>query len=1456
MKRLLGTLGIFLLAAQLFAQTNAPVRLALIYEAAELSAAGDVLTAQLSKDPQIRLLERDEIDRVYREQGLSVANRDYLKLGHLLGADGLLVLQLTRETALPQLSVRLVAVKPGVTLRQREYPWPPGDLLEWAGAVVPQYRPLFPKLMVLAKEALPISILNLHSAVASVSEEATERELTELLYARLENEKDIFILERRRLELLEAEKEQSDAAEGPFWNGSYLLEGIIDKAGYRQDTVTVEARLTPPDKKEMLTVDISGPRTNLPAVADALAIKLLVALNRGAGAAAWNPQAEADRYFAEGQWMLKWGMFPAAKSASEAAWALGRQDRETAELRVKAYQAAADEPGICMVINDSRRVTFGQPLNPNVHDFSELAAYASAPHPDQFADLVRADELYLEAFRRFAEPNQKLAPAWLILGRDILERTSLWLRYFYFTAEARPGQETRIEAAKQLCRDITRVMEGHPDFANADTNHLWLILKAQNVAFWWDTPEPCLPVYRAMVETGQWPIIRRRFFNAAYAEVNAGMNHRGFGHSTVSDALERLVPHNSEPALPPANPANPCFTGWTWNDRQRCPVVWSSFIDELCGSTQPLIRLEGLVLRCSYSWSEADFEQNLEILLGFVQQQRVAIAAADLDGRLPDDLNTMINLRMETLSPERRVRVQDQIQPEFEKVFAGLREQYGNADERKKQLAMFEEQKHYLNSQTNFDFMSYVRTLFNQEYRPDEARELLPLLTNYEARIRGHPPGDGTNRLALMRYQSEQKQIDVWVGQLREKLVRAVSPATPPTNVRSEVVASRAAASAPKLALPNTNPPPAAAHASLASPLSPLEIHRFWEIPTPVGIETVDAGSGNTLPRFNGQEYVPQIASCCYRDGKLWVEVRYDQMGFAGRAAFYAVDLQTFAASRIEFEGEQGSLPGLFSANGSRPFEVHGGCLYLSVGGAIRKYSFKQNAWEQFRVPASGKVLPVRLGNRLFFTSSSSILECAGDGSFRTLASCRRQPPASLLDKLDSYGSPHLFLNAAGTLQARIGTNVYAFSTITNDWFPVATLPQVDESNYRGFDDGFLALSPNLGGAGVWLGMFGHSTSPTNLFRRSWPQGTVLVSPFGRSQRQKQLSTCWPIDLPSLEICLQDNHLWFLTGAPKFRTDDSRRLRVQASDEPGPTMTRFATGDKQPLTIPIRFKTDDIKLTPVAAGSLASSYAVPWWHKWILQWTPQGMVMIARAPVPGFWFIPAPDLEAAVARAEDQRRLETEADRAQQRREVENLNARHEEWRKELLATYDKNQNGTFEPEEREAMIDDPHYLELELPAIDANTNGLLDAAELRFFDPDSNGMLEPREQKAIETALALFADQMMAKLTPDADGKVDPADLPDNLMMASGPSAAGPRFVFDGTAASRGDKIGREELITMLRSHLSRELLVSGQRIIPSMPPGMRTDAESLFRARVEAYWRASGSKADPPPRPANSPP
>src|SRR5262249_13409821 len=135
-----------------------------------------------------------------------------------------------------------------------------------------------------------------------------------------------------RLDALREEKEMASSKLGDFWNGSYLVEGVINKEGSSRDKLTLDVRLSPPDKRQAIDIQVSGTGTNLTVAINDLASRLLAAVRKGgASPEEWNPAAEAGQYFDEAKWLRKWNVFAEAKAASDASWALGLHTRAAAD---------------------------------------------------------------------------------------------------------------------------------------------------------------------------------------------------------------------------------------------------------------------------------------------------------------------------------------------------------------------------------------------------------------------------------------------------------------------------------------------------------------------------------------------------------------------------------------------------------------------------------------------------------------------------------------------------------------------------------------------------------------------------------------------------------------------------------------------------------------------------------------------------------------------------------------------------------------------------------------------------------------------------------------------------------------------------------------------------------------------------------------------------------------------
>ncbi len=467
------------------AQTNdAPPRLAIISEAKTTGALADLLAVELSRQPELRLLERAQIEKVYREQGLAGGNRDYLKLGQLLGADGLLLLETGREGTNEWLRIQLVAVKPGVLLSSERYPWPIPNLAPWAGGVSTHLNPLLPKLGVLAKDAVPISVVNLRSAIQSSESRETERQLTLLAIERLSRERRLFVLERRRMQLLTGEKDLNGLDDTAFWDGSYLLDGGVDRNGLAQDTITISARLVPPGGAAPLPIEAAGNRTNLAEVINHLADGILKALTINRDPAPWEPADEANQFYAEAQWAYRWKLYPQAQAAAESAWALGRRTPEAAQLLVRAYVESMPDSSV------------------NGDDGMHVL---QVPDASAFPKLDRGLEFVLQNAPVFFGSTNSLDS--FTLGMRLLRQAFNQLEGYYYAAEMRSEHADDLLALRSSAR---RMLKGLDVQGAAMTNAVkWNDPRLTFAALRWreggmafERPEDALGFYRDLLSAG------------------------------------------------------------------------------------------------------------------------------------------------------------------------------------------------------------------------------------------------------------------------------------------------------------------------------------------------------------------------------------------------------------------------------------------------------------------------------------------------------------------------------------------------------------------------------------------------------------------------------------------------------------------------------------------------------------------------------------------------------------------------------------------------------------------------------------------------------------------------------------------------------------------------------------------------------------------------------------------
>lgn len=404
-------------------------RLAVVPLAESLRPLADLLTVELSAKPGVALVERAELERVLREQNLNAANTSALKLGELLNAQGVLLLE-TNAAA----SARLVAVAPGVLLSGASIPLPLANASEWSRRLTAQFSPWLGKLAVARGAAVPVSLLGLRMATAATDGPEVEQGLSLLFLHRLTREREVFALERRRLEQLAAEQELMGATNS-FWSGGALVDGAIERDLADRTRLTVRMQVTPAGAARV-SFDVTGSTTNLAALADALAVKLLTALQR-TPKGTWDPAEEAITFYQEAGWLARWGQWEPALAAMESAWALGLRGASHAQTRLQLLMSGLRFTGLRWLGTDEFSPLLRQP--PRTENL-ELATRLFAAYTGHVRNLP-------------PEALGKETP-WQALGAAVLELSGRTLEEFYAAPEHRASRTEQLTSLRAEARAL------------------------------------------------------------------------------------------------------------------------------------------------------------------------------------------------------------------------------------------------------------------------------------------------------------------------------------------------------------------------------------------------------------------------------------------------------------------------------------------------------------------------------------------------------------------------------------------------------------------------------------------------------------------------------------------------------------------------------------------------------------------------------------------------------------------------------------------------------------------------------------------------------------------------------------------------------------------------------------------------------------------------------------------
>lgn len=282
------------------------VRIAIVEAGNQESTASlaALLTAALSRETDIDLVERSDLSTALREQELAATRlsneQDRILLGKLLRADGLLLLSEDKRRA--AWTVRLVETKRGFQVCQLWFPRKDVDVGKLSQLISTAVVPQTPKCLNAISGRTMVSIIGIRNATLRPENAWTESEIPYLLGAYLSGDERVLVLERQQLGRLLAELESTEGQGTEFARAGVLIDGelVLDEVNSTNDSVSVvfNARLRAPDFSTISTFAKTGTVDNVAGLVKSMASDILSSL----------PESRQERLSltSESRLFLKW----------------------------------------------------------------------------------------------------------------------------------------------------------------------------------------------------------------------------------------------------------------------------------------------------------------------------------------------------------------------------------------------------------------------------------------------------------------------------------------------------------------------------------------------------------------------------------------------------------------------------------------------------------------------------------------------------------------------------------------------------------------------------------------------------------------------------------------------------------------------------------------------------------------------------------------------------------------------------------------------------------------------------------------------------------------------------------------------------------------------------------------------------------------------------------------------
>ncbi|MDB6112533.1 MAG: Calcium-binding EF-hand-containing protein, partial [Pedosphaera sp.] len=1158
-----------------------------------------------------------------------------------------------------------------------------------------------------------------------------------------------------------------------------------------------------------------------------------------------NAADEAVEYLNDAKWALRWRVLAEAQAAADSAWALGKHDMECATVRVGAY-LATPEPG---------RYQEGGWENPeNVAEVLRHVVAAAAParcwgliaaealwntnktvryvstsaFPDvkTLTSAAHALELYAEFSRTLRLDEPKPDSDWSHLGVEALTTAAQAVQHFHFVPESQPSASSQLAQLRTLARSVAgwlsqspAVREGYfvgARYVSYDDLHQFeeraniFKCKVEWGCFWQEKPEDCVALYRELMSS---PVFR-------YV-------HNGLWIRELQQ---------------------PRLTAWNEADRQRLPLVWNNFLQELNSSTNLLLRLEAKAFKFADAQNDQELAAAFADFFDSMMTNREALVAGNVDVLyLGWGVQDLVYHNSSGVATPTKESLEQRYRAEYYSKLEAMHEEYMHQTlPAGKFLAVFQEQNRFLAEKRPYEFFAFARLFGQRNYSKAQALAIQPLLADYKSNLLAQAekmsgPERGKTRNAASMVASLESSVDRILNPPAPKLANQTNQGGSPTRVPLNPV---------KTSLPKLAPSP--------DPVTNiLSAKTFLAIP-------LDSLGGNRISQI-------QIIAHHWQEGRLLLDLKYSVpiYSYDKDGAWRGTRNPTLSAIAILDPGtghwEVIDCPE--RTTGGENLYYHrsalvGGELFTCNAGQICRFDFAKRRWQTLELPEQDNFELFGIEGHLYASNRNMLLEVAADGkTTRILASLRRNPATSALDKLDNLGTPTLFAGPNHSLQVNLRDKTYSW--VHEDWredFAGSSSPQPQV-----FDAGVLFRTE---------GRYDRAAALTwRLQNRGEPELCFVAAQLARNvtfstpvtKPASSAKALWPfpkdLSLERTAAAVHGSNLYCLTDhAETRRIADAQQTVVKeeflAKDGYHAKLDCFSQGFPSPQALFIKFESaaDCPPLrginSPAQGGfsTLPPSWMVFTTNLLCLGMERPLMNMTQDAQIGcqmGVWTIPISEIEPAFAA---QREIQTA-------RMVAEAAAVKNAWQA-LVAKYDRNHNGTLEPEEKAAALADPAFIEAQLEKFDANYNGILDAEELIYFDVNEDKILDVSEQTAIDTAQLSLAARLLQRFDDNHDGTLDHTEFTalHDIIFGASMRPMGP-FSTEFPDDNRDRKVDLGELTSYLeqqiRMHLRPREAPSQPRIEQMKGPDSGFPSpRQMFKGALEYYWQNPASFTNGTPR------